>query len=397
MMASLYGDGIHDDYPAIQALLDSKIACVALPAPQKCYTISKCLKIYSNQELRLDRFTVIRLGEMANCSMLENADPENGDRNICVTGGIWDMNHRKQWPNPYHFTHGGVRKSPEEIAAEQPARDAERKKRTFSADYSGHCFRFNTVDHFIFRDVTIVNPVVYGFQMAFVTHFTIENITFDYTEGSPKLWNLDGVHIEGGCKNGFVRNLQGACHDDLLAITSYDGKIGPIENITVSGLIAEHCHSAVRLLSIGEPVRNIHISDIFGSFYVYCVIMSKYYSGVGQRGIFEHITIENVHAAFSEGTADVAGHYGPLIDIKKELDIRHLTIRNVVRDETVCFHPTVGIGADTVIHDLLIENCTQTSGGHDMAFLKNDGQLRDAQICNIFANGEKLGFGEYGM
>ena len=99
----LYGDGIHDDYPAIQEVLDSRQTCVYLPAPKKNYVISKCLKIHSNQEFRLDRYTVIRLIYNANCAMMENADPEGIDENICISGGICDMNHNAQHPNPFHF------------------------------------------------------------------------------------------------------------------------------------------------------------------------------------------------------------------------------------------------------------------------------------------------------
>ena len=57
----LVGDGTHDDTTALQALLDSRRALVYLPAPPKHYLISKPLRIYSNQTLQLDRFTVIRL------------------------------------------------------------------------------------------------------------------------------------------------------------------------------------------------------------------------------------------------------------------------------------------------------------------------------------------------
>ena len=43
-MAILYGDGIHDDYEAIQELLDSGSCQISLPAPKKLYSISKTLK-----------------------------------------------------------------------------------------------------------------------------------------------------------------------------------------------------------------------------------------------------------------------------------------------------------------------------------------------------------------
>ena len=380
----LFGDGIHDDYPAIQEMLDSGMSCVYLTSPKEFYKISKCLKIHSNQELRLDRFTVIKLADGANCSMLENADPENYDNNICVNGGIWDMNHNNQWPNPYHFD------TPVTKAVEFKNKwFAERRERLYSHDYSGHCFRFNSIKNFVFKNIPIRNPVVYGCQMAFIEYFTVENIVFEYTEGSPKLWNLDGVHVEGGCKNGYIRNLQGACHDDLLAITSDDGKYGEIENITVDGIIAEGCHSAVRLLSWHIPVRNIHISNIFGTYYVYCITISKYYVVEGTRGIFDNITIDNVYASFSKGTVDVPGNYGPLIEIGNEVDISNLTINKLVRNEKVYFNSTIGIGESASINHMLISDCAQTSpDGQEMEFFKCDGNIINGRIQSISINGE---------
>ena len=68
----LVGDGVVDDTAAIQARLDSGMSCVYLPPPAKCYLISKTLKIGSNQELRLDRFPVVRLAPKSDCPMVEN-------------------------------------------------------------------------------------------------------------------------------------------------------------------------------------------------------------------------------------------------------------------------------------------------------------------------------------
>ena len=84
-------------------MLDSGMSCVRLPVPQKHYTISKTLLIHSNQELRLDRFSKIRLADNSNCAMLRNSDPENGNENICISGGIWDMNNKNQRSNPFHY------------------------------------------------------------------------------------------------------------------------------------------------------------------------------------------------------------------------------------------------------------------------------------------------------
>ena len=295
------------------------------------------------------------------------------------------MNHNNQWPNPYHFDNPETGQNAQEY---MNMFISNRDNRVFCKSYSGHCFRFNSIRNFIFKDITIRNPVVYGCHMAYIEHFTVENIVFDYTEGSPKLWNLDGIHLEGGCRNGYIKNLQGACHDDLLAITADDGICGEIENITVDGIIAEGCHSAVRLLSWHIPIKNVHISNIFGSYYVYCVIISKYYAQNQSRGRLENITIENINASFSKGTVDVPGNYGPFIDTGSELDIYNLTIQNLVRNENTCFTPTISINENTSVSNLLISNCAQTyPDNENMEFFSCGGNIENGKIQNIVSNG----------
>ena len=369
----LFGDGIHDDGPAIQAMLDSGESLVYLPTPKTCYLIGQTLLIGSRQELRLDAYTRMVLKDNADCCMLENKHQTDGDEYITINGGIWDMNHRNQSPNPQHFPDkktGLTRR--EKIAAAGYRKDSG----VFFPAYCGHCFRFNRVTHFMFRNVTIENPVVYGVQIANADHFTFENVTFDYTEGSPKLWNMDGIHVEGGCKNGYIHNLHGACHDDTVAITSDDGLYGPIENITVDGIYAERSHSAVRLLSSERPVRNIHITNVFGTYYVYAVTLSNYCYFENKKGRYEHISIDHVHASFSEGTVDVPGNYYPLIAIDRELEITDLSIDHLYRREMQCTTPTVGVEKNTHIESLTLTDIYQSNEvGGSMALLSNAGTI----------------------
>lgn len=370
-MFTLYGDGIHDDYPAIQELLD-RCGTVTLPSPEVCYTISRTLKLHSDTELRLGRFTRVRLADGSNCCMLENAEPEDWNRRIAVSGGVWDMNHRKQWANPYHFP------MPNGLTARQEqARDGYTRERLYYPGYCGHAFRFNSIRELTFSDVTIENPVVYGAQFAYIEDFLVENITFDYTEGSPKLWNLDGVHFEGGCKNGIVRNLHGACHDDTVAITSDDGIYGDIENIVVDGIFGENSHSAVRLLSVRHPIKNIRISNVFGSYYTYAVIMSKYYDVPGAVGRMDNIRLENINARLCKGTVDVPGNHRPLIAIGSDVEITNLVINGLYRDETYNPLPTIGIEEGGRVRDLTVTHAEQHNGtGCPMPF------LRDAQCVD---------------
>ena len=65
----LYGDGIHDDYPALQEMINSGKKELLLPEPEKCYLISKTLELPSNFRLVFPRFAEIKLADGSNCPM----------------------------------------------------------------------------------------------------------------------------------------------------------------------------------------------------------------------------------------------------------------------------------------------------------------------------------------
>ena len=98
---------------------------------------------------------------------------------------------------------------------------------------------------------------------VFFDQFTavVTNGNFDFNLGNPLATNMDGVHLNGCCHHGVIRNLKGACYDDLVALNAYEGYAGPITDIVIDGLYAEDCRSAVRLLAIHEELKNIHIND----------------------------------------------------------------------------------------------------------------------------------------
>ena len=384
-MYQLYGDGIHDDYPAIQEMLDSGASEICLPAPAKCYVISKTLKIHGNQTLKLSRFAVIRLADKANCTMIENEDFENYNENICIDGGIWDMNHNNQWPNPYHF--------PDENGLYWfgkvgfPHRDVSPIK-TYTSFirevYSGHCMQFCRIRRFVLKNITIRNPVVYGVHMGYIEDFSVQDIIFDYTEGSPKLWNLDGVHVEGYCKNGSITNLKGACHDDLVAITADDLLYGPIENILVDGIFTEGSHSAVRLLSHGLPIKNVTIRNVFGSYYVYCIGLTKYHGGEEERGVMENIVIENVAACACEGTKDVKGGRYPVLWVQKGVDVEGLSITNVHREEKTYPTPLFKVDEGATVKNLRLRDIYQKNRlGSPVPFMCIEGEVKDCVQENL--------------
>ena len=280
----LYGDGIHDDYPAIQEMIDSGVCEVILPAPKNKYLITKPLVIPSNFKLKLPRFAEIKLADGANCFMLLNKtvkkpckrlrdflsptakelwyfidefspDEEDVCCNFEIEGGIWNFNNKNQDSNPIQTGNFDER------------------------HFLGHIMLFYNVKNFRLTDITFKDPSNYAVMIEKASYFTVENIIFDFNEGNPYSVNMDGIHLNGDCHCGVIKNLKGACYDDFVALNAYEGAGGNITNIEIDGLFAENCHSAVRMLTVSQNIEHITISNVFGTYYQYCIGFTKYYPG----------------------------------------------------------------------------------------------------------------------
>ena len=391
MKYTLYGDGIHDDTLAIQELIDSGVCEVCLPAPEKFYLISAPLVLPSNFRLVLPRFAEVRLAEGASCLMVQNKlvpspgrrlsedvyehavlehlwsyvddySPDAPCQNIELRGGIWNYNNQQQLPNP-------ERKSPESLA---------------KRDFYGCAMLFYNVKNLKICELTVKDPCQYGVTLDTVSYFTVEDITFDYNLGNPIPLNMDGIHLDGNCHYGTLQNLKGTCYDDLVALNAHEGSRGDITDIEIWGLFADYCHSAVRLLAAGERVERIHITDIFGNFYQYCVGITKYYAG--ENGFFDAITVENVYAA--KAMPAVKGEFShprsaevalPFLWVQKGTEVQTLTLREIHRREKCNPKPTVVVDEDALVERLVLENITS----HNAPLLENNGTVENLYTENL--------------
>ncbi len=370
MKYTLYGDGIHTDTEAIQELLDNAHGQVILPAPENFYLIDKPLRISSNTELILPAYAIIRLKEMCNCHMLEC----DGAQNVTVRGGIWDYNNLQQLKNPFHFSHDAF-----------PA-------------YDGQMFMLTNMKNLVLSGITFKDPVTYAVTMDTVSYFTIENIVFDFNRGNPRPMNMDGIHLNGNCHYGTMRNLQGACYDDLVALNADEGSDGPITHISIDGIYCEGCHSAARLLSVKNEVSHIHISNVYGSFYQYCIGITKYYPGK-TVGYFDSIVLDNIHAEKSprygwlHWSEDFALHsyVYPIIFMEAEVHVKSLSISELYRVEKCVPVSTVFLGKDGLLENLTVRNAvTENQSGKDMVFFDLQGEVQHQEIVNARAIGCEL-------
>lgn len=368
----LFGDGEHDDAAAIQARLDSGVACVYLPPPKKEYLVGRTLRIPSNCELRLDRYSRIRLAPGTSALLLENSDNAKGNERVALTGGIWDFDNVRQAPNP-----GAFRRLWPERKDEHPWPDG----------YSGVGIRFRNVRELHVRGVTLRNPVTYGMLLGDVSEFTIDDVCFDYTSVNPAKMNMDGVHLDGFCHHGRITNLRGTCFDDLLALNANDSDMhfgvreGPIHDITVDGIYADYCHSAVRILSTSAdcPVEHVTIRNIHGNFYRYAVGLTHFFVERKTRGRMDDITIEDCHLGKALQPSDLKWtlYHHPIILVDELSDVGKLTISNVTREERlVPEDATIDIRRSADIGQLIIQNCRQINHtDKPMKFLLNLGKV----------------------
>ena len=366
---TLYGDGIHDDTDAIQERIDSGACEVCLPPPKICYLISRPLVIPSNFKLKLPRFAEIKLADHSNCFMIQNKavkkpaprlreelgdaskalwrfydllspDKEDTCHDFEIEGGIWNFNNMNQRPNPIYT-------------------------RCFEEDgYLGHVMFFYNVQNFRLSNLTVKDPANYAVMIDTGSYFTIENIVFDFNFGNPIAGNMDGIHLNGNCHYGVIRNLQGACYDDLVALNAHEGSAGDITHIAIDGVFAENCHSAIRLLTVHHRVSHISIANVFGTYYQYCIGFTKFYPGT-TTGCFDAITLENIHASKSPRLPIQEVHMGrhkdyhfPFIWFQADTHTKEVSIHHLHRREYVNPIDTVRVEKGARVDCLRIDGFT---------------------------------------
>jgi len=257
------------------------------------FIISDTLFIPSNTRLEIDPYARIYLANDSNDEMIQNSDMVNGNINIFIDGGIWDANNSNQ-------------------------------TRDDAGGYIGSSIQLKNITGLILKNITLKDPVSFGIQVGDIHYFEIENITFDYNGLKP---NMDGVHLNGLCDHGVIKNLQGTTYDDLLALNADDGAQyqltqGEIYDIEVDGIFSTGGYRAVRILSGNSSVHGITIKNINGS-YVYAAILFSNYAQ-GNSNIYD-INITDVKATMT------AANEG-LIHI--DTNIKNLRISGILRNQT---------------------------------------------------------------
>ena len=367
----LYGDGIHDDTDAIQAMLDK---CGTVRIPDGRYLITKPLIIHSNTHLILSSLATLRLADRANCSILDNDGLYSDETNVNITieGGIWDGNHMMQ----------ERQKIPNEGRPGDENEDKICDKQTYISNiYVVFMVRLVHTQHLQVKNLTFKDPTSYAIHIADSRYFNVENITLDYDLLKP---NMDGVHIQGPARFGKIRNIFGNANDDHVALCA-NGTIrseitrGDIEDVDIDGIYCDNGYTGVRLLSRGDAIRNIHISNIHGEFRFYAVSFTHHYPIRDDKPILlENIHVSDIYA--SKSRAECAGNQKwavekcSLIWFESGIICRNITVENVYRNERNIYTkaPTVRISENVTLENLQIKNINNTFVGTPLKSIENN-------------------------
>jgi len=369
----LYADGIHDDTSAIQKMLDK---CGRVEIPDGRYLITRPLIIHSNTHLILSAQAVFRLADGANCSLLDNDGLYSDETNVNITieGGIWDGNHMAQ----------ERQKIPNEGRPGDDNEDKTCDKQTYISNiYTIFMVRLVHTKNLQVKNLTFKDPTSYAIQIADTRYFSVENITLDYDLLKP---NMDGVHIQGPARFGKIRNIFGNANDDHVALCA-NGTIrseitrGDIEDVDIDGIYCDNGYTGVRLLSRGDAIRNIHISNIHGEFRYYAVSLTHHYPIREDKPILlENIHISDIYA--SKSRAECAENHkffvenGALIWLEKGIVCRNVTVENIYRNERNPHTkaPTVRISENVIAENLQLKNINNTFVGTQLEPIENNSE-----------------------
>jgi len=271
-------DGQRDATPVLQQQLDRR---GEIRIPAGIYLLDGTLQVHSDTSVTAEPDAVFRLadgvGKHCRNFMITNANPGNGNANICLRGGVWDANNAGNSRGTKHTPFG----------------------------YTGVAINFTNVRNLTLRDLTVRNPESFFVRVGEVCDFHIENIRLSADEIRH---NQDGIHVGGCSSHGVIRNIRateaGVPNDDMVALNADDNvecqlnlgmRRGPIHDILVEDIEAEDAFSFIRLLSVDHPIEDITVRRLRGGCRFHGVNLNSWVfpKGVGaiRRARFEDLDL----------------------------------------------------------------------------------------------------------
>lgn len=338
------------------------------------YMLNRPLVIHSDTMLRFRQGVILKAAPMSRCSLIENAAfyGEGRNENIEIIGGEWDGNCDEQGldAEPYTLNRNAFPYDPHR--------------------FTGKMIRFAHLCNFTFRDAIVKDPVSYGVQIADVLHFLVSDLHFDY---NCHFGTTDGVHINGPACDGRILRIHGITNDDLVSLTPPDEAHaevtrGPISHVLIDGVHSENGYTGVRLLSSGDPLTDVTVRNITGTYRHNAICVTHHNVHPGEPIWLDQIVIDGVYASKSPwGLTDDCFTYwdktafekAAVVWVARGVKVGELTIRNVERDEkTASPAKTVQIDPEAEITMLTLGNIRHSFAlGQVMDAVDNQGNVKE--------------------
>lgn len=268
--------------------------------PQGVYYIDKPLIVKSGTTIVADEKAEIILIKGVKTLLLRNenvidgsdvkiADDAPVDRDIAICGGVWAEE------NVERLGYG--------------ASGCLDENDSFKGVST--CFLFSGVNNLTLKNIVFRNTAGFACQIGRINGFLIENIAFDNCFA-------DGLHVNGGVKNGVIKNLSGYTEDDLIALNAYDWdnstiNFGCIENVVVDGVKSINGASAHKSFRIqpgvypyknGERedcyIKNLTVKNVSGVTTFKMYLQTPAYTELPEKDIgvgrIENVCFENITA-----------------------------------------------------------------------------------------------------
>lgn len=173
------------------------------------------------------------------------------------------------------------------------------------------CFLFSGVNNLTLKNIVFRSTAGFACQIGRINGFLIENIVFENCFA-------DGLHVNGGVRNGVIKNLSGYTEDDLIALNAYDWdnstiNFGCIENIVVDGVKSVNGASAHKSFRIqpgvypyknGEKedcyIKNLTVRNVSGVTTFKMYLQTPAYTELPEKNVgvgrIENVCFENITA-----------------------------------------------------------------------------------------------------
>lgn len=268
--------------------------------PQGVYYIDKPLIVKSGTTIVADEKAEIILIKGVKTLLLRNENVIDGsdvkivddapvDRDIAICGGVW--------------------------AEENVERLGYGASGCFDENDSfkgvSTCFLFSGVNNLTLKNIVFKSTAGFACQIGRINGFLIENIAFDNCFA-------DGLHVNGGVRNGVIKNLSGYTEDDLIALNAYDWdnstiNFGCIENVVVDGVKSVNGASAHKSFRIqpgvypyknGERedcyIKNLTVKNVSGVTTFKMYLQTPAYTELPEKNVgvgrIENVCFENITA-----------------------------------------------------------------------------------------------------